>query len=166
MSQAHAFVRLLLESEWEEASALVWEVFSHFEAPEYPPEGIEAFRRFIEPGAWGELVHKNQLRLWGYFCGGLLTGVGAVKGNCHISLLFVRGAWHRTGCGSALMREMLCWCARQGAKRVTVNAAPAAVGFYKKMGFVPQQEEQMADGIRFMPMARPVTAENRHGKAW
>ena len=37
-------------------------------------------------------------------------------------------------------------------RAVTVNSSPYAVGFYKKLGFVPLGPEKQADGIRFTPM--------------
>lgn len=159
-------VRPLLEREWGQASDLVWRVFSQFEAPDYPPEGIQAFRQFVDPHALGELARRGKLRLWGCFHGPTLVGVGAVRGGGHISLLFVESAWHRKGCGGALLNEMLRWCRRGGAAQATVNAAPPAVGFYKKMGFVPQGEEQVADGIRFTPMLRRLEGAQERGKAW
>jgi predicted GNAT family N-acyltransferase len=38
-----------------------------------------------------------------------------------------------------------------------VNAAPNAVSFYQKMGFVPTSEEQETDGIRFIPMRKNLS---------
>ena len=40
-------IRRIRSSEVEEALALAWEVFLEFEAPDYRPEGTEAFRRDI-----------------------------------------------------------------------------------------------------------------------
>lgn len=52
-------IRKLCPEEWGAAAALVWQVFQRFEAPEYPPQGMEAFRSFLEDrqgllplGAW------------------------------------------------------------------------------------------------------------------
>lgn len=52
-------IRKLCPEEWGAAAALVWQVFQRFEAPEYPPQGVEAFRSFLEDrqgllslGAW------------------------------------------------------------------------------------------------------------------
>lgn len=41
-------IRKLCPEEWGAAAALVWQVFQRFEAPEYPPQGVEAFRSFLE----------------------------------------------------------------------------------------------------------------------
>ena len=41
-------IHKLCPEEWGAAAALVWQVFQRFEAPEYPPQGVEAFRSFLE----------------------------------------------------------------------------------------------------------------------
>ena len=35
---------------------------------------------------------------------------------------------------------------------ITVNAAPYAVGFYHKIGFIDLEKEKTTDGIRYTPM--------------
>jgi hypothetical protein len=35
---------------------------------------------------------------------------------------------------------------------ITVNSSPYGLGFYKKLGFVPTEEEKTINGIRFTPM--------------
>jgi len=37
-------------------------------------------------------------------------------------------------------------------EKITVNSSPYAVKIYEKLGFVPDGNEQMVDGIRFTPM--------------
>ena len=37
-------------------------------------------------------------------------------------------------------------------EKITVNASPYSVEVYKKLGFVPESDEQIADGMRFTPM--------------
>ena len=41
-------IRLLFRPERPAAIQLIWAAFLRYEAPDYSPEGIEAFRRFIE----------------------------------------------------------------------------------------------------------------------
>ena len=41
----------------------------------------------------------------------------------------------------------------------TVNASPCAVEVYRHLGFVPTDEEQSADGLRFTPMQYSAQAE-------
>ncbi|WP_366143753.1 GNAT family N-acetyltransferase [uncultured Bilophila sp.] len=42
---------------------------------------------------------------------------------------------------------------------MTVNAAPSAVPAYRRLGFKSTGEEKLVDGIRFVPMERPVEAQ-------
>lgn len=58
-------IRVLRQSEWKEAAALVWETFLLFEAPDYSPEGVETFRRFIE-----DQQNLHALKIYGAFDGG------------------------------------------------------------------------------------------------
>lgn len=66
-----------------------------------------------------------------------------------LTLFFVDGKYHRQGIGRKLF-ETVIKESKQG--KITVNSSPYAVGVYKKLGFVPNGDEQMADGMRFMPM--------------
>lgn len=127
------------------AMELVWEVFSQFEAPAYSPQGIERFADFIH-----NRQHIDTLCLYGAWHGAALTGVLATnQQGSHISLLFVRASCHRQGIGRALFARLL---ADFRADPITVNSSPYAVAFYRRLGFVPECSEQLADGIRFTPM--------------
>lgn len=136
-------IRELREPETEEALVLVWEVFSEFEAPVYSTDGVEAFRRFLHSRK--ELA---RLRFLGAWDGAALIGVIAARGD-HISLFFVRKEWHRRDVGRALFQAL---CAAAACGEWTVNAAPGARKAYQKLGFVPVDEERIADGIRYIPM--------------
>lgn len=133
------------------ALALVWRVFEAFEAPEYPPEGVEEFRAFIAPGAVAEAMAGGRLRLWGYFEHGALLGVSGLRPPAHICLLFVDAAHHRRGIARRLVTAMQA--AAGGAGRFTVNSSPYAQGAYERLGFVAEGPEQVVNGLRFVPMA-------------
>ena len=131
---------------YPQATSLIWTVFLRYNAPDFLPQGIEAFRSSISD--WSYI---NALELWGAYIGGELVGVIALRrGSGHIALLFVDGRYHRQGIGRALFET----ARRYGAGRtMTVNASPYAVGAYLRLGFVPTAPEQHADGIRYTPMA-------------
>lgn len=78
-------IRPLAPSERPAAMQLVWDTFQRFEAPEYPPEGTEAFRRFVaDETSW------DTLEAFGAFENGRLYGVLAARENrSHIALFFV-----------------------------------------------------------------------------
>lgn len=146
-----------LEPEYAPAvSALVRRVFLRFEAPEYPPEGVETFFVFTDPGFMAFSMKSNLLLVGGCFDGSILAGVVALRERTHVSLLFVEPTRHRRGIGAALMD----WAAVQAGEGqdhdyvMTVNSSPYARAFYEKIGFTATGEEETRDGIRFIPMTR------------
>ena len=65
-------------------------------------------------------------------------------------------AYHRRGIGKKLFNAMR----RDYAHPVfTVNSSPYAVEVYRHLGFVPTDEEQSTDGLRFTPMQHSAQAE-------
>ena len=73
----------------------------------------------------------------------------AMREPQHISLFFVKEAWHRQGVGRLLFDAMR----RDYAAQVfTVNSSPYAVEVYRHLGFVPTDTEQLTNGIRYTPM--------------
>ena len=137
-------VRRLSREEIPQALELSWRVFQAFEAPEYSPEGIAAFRASLEDA---ERIRK--LPVYGAFDGDKLVGTLCMRAPQHIGGFFVDGAYHRRGIGKKLFAAM----GRDYARQVfTVNASPYAVAVYRHLGFVPTGEEQTVDGLRFTPM--------------
>lgn len=137
-----------------DALELVWEVFEKYEAPDYEEMGIATFRHFIEYHNMVEKVHQGEMRFWGCYLNNYLIGVVALRTRQHISLLFVRDKFHRLGVARKLMNVAINAVVIENpqVRAVTVNSSPYAVGFYKKLGFVPLGPEQRADGIRFTSM--------------
>ena len=146
------YVRPLEKRDVETAVALIKEVFMRFEAPDYPPEGVEAFLRFIAP----ENLEKN-VSLYGAFSGKELLGAAGVRNETHICLLFVKEAFQKQGIGKKLIKSVLSTLARDAYKRSTVNAAPTAAGFYERMGFKAVSDVQNKDGISFVEMCCSLT---------
>lgn len=139
-------VQLLPSTNVLNALDLARRVFLQFEAPEYPPEGIETFCTFLEnPDA------ISALRLYGAFEKDVLVGMLATRGEdgSHIALFFVETAWQGQGVGRALFAEARRNCA---SNRMTVNASPYAKTIYEHLGFTAVTGEQLQDGIRFVPM--------------
>ena len=120
-------IRPLHETELPAASALAGRVFAEFEAPEYSPEGIGTFLRFVAPEA---LTRRS-----------------------HLCLLFVEKACHRQGIARALFSTLRDHCrTAPDTPRITVNSSPYAVGAYRRLGFRATGDERTVDGIRFTPM--------------
>lgn len=136
--------RLLGQDEIPGALDISWQVFSEFEAPEYSPEGVKAFRSFLEC----EAAIKD-LTFYGEFVEEDLAGIIAMRGDSHISMLFVKKQYHRRGIGKALLKHAI---ENSQADKITVHSSPYALEFYRRLGFVDTDVEQVRDGIRFIPM--------------
>ena len=137
-------VRRLRAGEIPDALALMWKVFLQFEAPEYSAEGIAFFRASLE-----DEERIRSMTFYGAFDGKKLVGVLCMRAPQHIAGFFVDAAYHRRGIGRTLFETM-----RQDYDRqvFTVHSSPYAVGFYRRLGFVPTQGEQITNGLRYTPM--------------
>lgn len=136
-----------------EAFELVWQTFLLFEAPDYSEEGVQEFKGFIAVENIRESLKKKELILWGFYEETELQGVIAVRDGCHISLLFVEKQHHYKGIARQLLSGAVAYCsANADCQRITVNSSPYAEAAYRKLGFVPEEEEQTVNGIRFIPM--------------
>ena len=137
-------VRRLRAGEIPDALALMWKVFLQCEAPEYSAEGIASFRASLE-----DEERIRSMTFYGAFDGKKLVGVLCMRAPQHIAGFFVDAAYHRRGIGRTLFETM-----RQDYDRqvFTVHSSPYAVGFYRRLGFVPTQGEQITNGLRYTPM--------------
>lgn len=135
-------LRQLLMEEYDDAKALVMEVFMQFEAPDYGAQGVETFKRTgIEDDAY-----MASLTMYGAFEGKHLVGIIATRNEGkHIALFFVKGSYHQRGIGTALFELV-----KKDA--MTVNSSPYAEKVYERLGFIRTAGEQCVDGICFIPM--------------
>ncbi|MDE6983508.1 MAG: GNAT family N-acetyltransferase, partial [Lachnospiraceae bacterium] len=91
---------------------------------------------------------------------GSMVGMISLRGETHISLLFVDERYHRMGIGRALIEYVSGYVlTEEGHRSITVNAAPYATGFYHRMGFVDTDVEQTSDGVRYTPMRREIPSQ-------
>lgn len=138
-------------SDWEPAMELAWKTFLKFEASEYGKEGTDSFLEFVSSEKLFEMFQNGDYKVIVAKDQDDIIGVASLRSKNHISLLFVDERYHRTGVGRALLlflQDLL----PNGEKEMTVNAAPFAVGFYERIGFVKSDELKKADGIVFQPM--------------
>lgn len=141
----------------QSALSLVWKVFLEFVATDYGDEGVQEFRSFIEYESIKAKFLDNQIRIWTCFEDKTLVGVLAASPPCHISLLFVDKQHHKKGIARAMFTEMADACKLSGVcSEITVNSSPYAVEAYRKLGFESTDVEQIVNGIRFIPMKRPL----------
>ena len=142
----------------QDALELVWEVFEQYEAPDYEEMGVKTFRHFIDYTNMVEKVNQGEMRFWGCYINNYLVGVIALRTGQHISLLFVRGKFHRLGIGKMLLDVVVNVVASEHPEvpAVTVNSSPFAVKFYERMGFTAMGGERQENGIRFTSMKRKL----------
>lgn len=172
-------IRPAKHEEWESAMALAWRTFLHFEAPDYTPQGVDSFLDFISDTTLNRMFIMGNYRLFvaveevseQYGAEGKasskgrpdyvaspdgkekIVGIVSLREVNHISLLFVDEKYHKRGIGRALLQYAARYLYEdQGKIFCTVNAAPYAVEFYKKIGFHAVKPEESKDGIRFTSM--------------
>jgi GNAT superfamily N-acetyltransferase len=147
----------LKRSDLKNALDLVWTVFLEFEAPDYSPEGIEEFKKFISYDSMMIQFEKEELCFWGCIINQELTGVIATRGTSHICLLFVNKEYHRQGIGKRLFFTVIEDCKRKSnGKTITVHSSPYAVEVYHRLGFVDLDQEKTVNGLRFTPMSYSI----------
>lgn len=148
------------EGEERAVIEVVYSTFDTFVAPAYSAEGVKAFRGFANEDAL-----KERCRSGGFVFTArnedALVGIIEVRQCRHVSLFFVDSAFQGRGIGRELLLLSLEECRKRNQKvrEITVNASPNAVEAYRKMGFLPQKEEQQLSGIRFVPMMLSLDGE-------
>lgn len=145
-------IRKLGTADLKPALDLAWGVFIKDAASGFSDAGIQTFKRFIEYDSMAAAIANGTLMMWAAFLGPAPVGVIAARGT-HICLFFVDSPHQRHGIGRQLFEmfhnQSLSFTPRAS---LTVNAAPSAVRVYQRLGFIRTQKEQVADGIRFVPM--------------
>lgn len=150
-------VRPAYRNEWDDAMALAWRVFMQFEARDYSPEGIESFQDFITDSVLYRMFLMGQYQLFAAYENEHMVGMISLRNETHISLLFVDAKYHRRGIGRQLIQYVSNYVIQEeGHDFITVNAAPYAVGFYHRVGFVDTDVRQFNDGIWYTPMKKSV----------
>ncbi len=137
-----------------QVSNLIWEVFTEFEAPDYKQAGIDEFKKFILPE---KIKANSEAGRLSFLCckeNNEIIGVLAIRGNRHISLLFVKKEYQRKGIARELFEIAVEICRKSNPylKDITVNSSPYAVVIYEKLGFKRTDVDEEINGIRFIPM--------------
>jgi len=162
MSNPYTYSKLNTEQLYETLE-LVRNVFMEFEAPDYSPEGIEEFLRFLDPVEITNMLDDEKMQIWvcvhdwsdcnGGSCGSNESEkkiVGMIAGNHnHINLLFVDGKHHRKGIARRLLEILI---ENFNPTELTVNSSPFALEAYRRLGFKETAPEKIENGIRFTPM--------------
>lgn len=136
-----------------EVCNLVARSFNEFIAPEFSEEGIEEFFKYSNPREFNKRSES------GYFSmvaesQDKLAGMIEIKGNNHISMLYVDKSYHRKGIAKGLIGNALEEINANNKifDDITVNSSRYAVPFYEKLGFIQFEEENSINGIIHIPM--------------
>jgi ribosomal protein S18 acetylase RimI-like enzyme len=148
-------VRWAKESEWAPAMEMIWRTFLKFEGQVYSQEGIKSFFDFITNDNLYISFLKGEYQLMVALDGDQVIGAGSVRNRNHLSLLFVDEKYHCQGVGRTIM-ESLCTYLKEeeGERYMSLQAAPYAVNFYRKLGFRVVKPEMEIAGIRVTDMEK------------
>lgn len=148
-------IRWAGQSEWVPAMKLIWRTFLEYDGKDYTQEGIRSFFEFITDDDLYRSFLKGDYQMMVALREGEIVGVGSVRNRNHLSLLFVDGAHHRKGVGSALLNCLCDYLKKEAGERcMSLRAAPGAVEFYKKLGFRIVRPETEYAGIRVTAMVK------------
>ena len=148
-------IRRMKNGEEEEIYFLIKRVFDEFEAPDYPKEGVENFYNYINPSSIQERHRENHFMLLAINSETKeIVGVIEMRTYNHICLLFVDKKHQRKGVGKVLFQsgKEICLQENPTVREITVNSSPYALKIYEKLGFTATSDEQLVDGLRFIPM--------------
>ena len=142
-----------------EVSTLALASFDEFISPEYTPQGVDEFRKYVKADAIRERVAQDHFVMMAVD-GKMLAGMIEIRQNNHVALLFVGKAYHRRGVARGLLAHALeaARGARPDLERVTVNSSRHGVPAYEKLGFRQTGPERIVNGIVFIPMAKRLEA--------
>ena len=139
--------------EEQEVLDLVRQVFDSNVAASYSSEGNEEFYKYLRLEDFLHRIQSNHQVFVAKDSANHIIGVVEIRDSFHISLLFVRDEFQRSGIGRALVEKAIEVARAADAVSMTVNSSPNAIGSYESFGFRVVADEQIVNGIRFIPMA-------------
>lgn len=148
-------VRWAKVNEWAPAMKMIWKTFMKFEGRDYTEEGIKNFFDFISDDGLYNAFLRGDYQLMVALDGERVVGAGSIRNCNHLSLLFVDEEYHYRGIGAAIITNLCEYLENEaGEKYMSLNAAPYAVGFYRKLGFLATAPEEEYSGIRVTRMEK------------
>lgn len=148
-------IRWAYKEEWQTAMKVVWKTFLKFEGAEYTDEGIRNFYEFITDKELYEAFLSGAYQVLVALDGSRIVGVASIRYCNHLSLFFVDEAYHKRGVGTILMKHLFTYLKEEAGERyISLKAAPYAVNFYRKLGFLTTRPEEEYSGIRVTCMEK------------
>lgn len=144
--------REIQAGEETQACQLVSEVFNEFIAPGYSKEGVIEFSKYLEPRLMRDRLARNHF-IFVALDDAKIVGVIEVRGNNHVSLLYVKKNYQNKSIAKKLLKLALNKSEKvEPPASIEVNSSPYAVTIYEKLGFIKKSSEKNVNGIRFTPM--------------
>lgn len=146
----------------EKAFSLIWTTFLEFVAPDYSKEGVETFKaNFIENEDFRTCFKNGKQVMYGAYLNDNLIGVISISSNNHISFIFVDKNYHRNGVATMLLNKIILESKEKQNYRITLNASPYAIPFYRYMGFKDLDMQKDFRGILYTPMELIIDKNKR-----
>ncbi len=146
---------MMLDEEADEVFNLIRTEFDDSIAPEFTAEGVEEFYQSASEFVYNR--PENHFLIVAVLENRII-GMIDVRDHYHICMFFVAGEQQSKGVGRSLVEQAISRCKSQNPQleEIDVNSSTHAVNAYKKIGFVPTDDEQVVNGIRFIPMVKKV----------
>lgn len=155
--KTHIKFRKIRDGEEIEVCNLVARSFNEFIAPDFPEQGVEEFFLYSNPLSLKRRLEKNYFSMVAE-CDGRILGMIEIKGENHISMLYVDKDFHHNGIASYLVKKALEEISEnnRNPKDITVNSSRYAVPFYESLGFIQYEDEKSVYGVIHTPMLLSV----------
>lgn len=142
-------VRWAKIEEWQPAMQMIWKTFLKFEGNDYTEKGIRNFFDFITDDGLYQAFLRGDYQMMVAMDAERVIGAASVRNRNHLSLLFVDEEYHRQGVGGTLIKRLCDYLkTEEGERYMSLNAAPYAVNFYRRLGFRTVRPEGEYSGIR------------------
>ncbi|WP_236146882.1 GNAT family N-acetyltransferase [Scytonema millei] len=130
----------------QQISACMWASADLWELTDGTSESVTEWKQICDPGELRDRILSSERMLVATW-NGIVVGFIAFRRGNHLSLLFVRREFARQGIG----RELLARNSND-LDTITVNSSDAAVGFYRKVGFIQSGDRFFKNGVWATPM--------------
>jgi len=149
----HIKFRKIRDGEEIKVCNLVARSFNEFIAPDFPEQGVEEFFLYSNPLSLKRRLEKDYFAMVAEH-DGRIVGMIEIKGDNHISMLYVDKDFHHKGIASSLVKKALEEISgtNKSIKDITVNSSRYAVPFYESLGFIQYEDEKSIYGVIHTPM--------------
>ena len=146
-------IRPIRQGEEAAVCEMIRRSFDAYVGCDYSPEGVAEFYKYANPVAMANRLSSDHFVLVAEE-NHQVVGMIELRGNEHITLLFVDPPYLRKGISRLLFDQAMCIVKGDNPSfvKMTVNSSRYAVSVYQALGFVVSGPEQTISGITFVPM--------------